>query len=116
MRVLLADDQAEIRSSLKLLLDQEPELRVVGEAAEIAGLLAQTQAIQPDLVLLDWELASLSVTDLIPILRAIRPGLRVIALSGRPEARASPLATGADGFVSKGDQPEQLLAALRGAS
>ena len=56
MRVLLADDQMKVRSALRLLLEQEPGLSVVGEAAEAKDLLAQVGTERPDLVLLDWEL------------------------------------------------------------
>ena len=112
MRVLLADDQSKVRSALRLLLDQEPELSVVGEATEADELLAQVGTACPDIVLLDWELPGLSRHDLLSTLRARCPHLKVIALSGRPEARQAALAAGADAFVSKGDPPEQLLAAV----
>lgn len=114
MRVLLADDQVEIRSGLRLLLDQEPEVEVAGEVSAIDGLLASTREARPDVILLDWELAGLRVAEHLPVLRSLRPGLRIVALSGRPESRRDALASGADAFVSKGDQPERLLAALRG--
>ena len=114
MRVLLADDRAEIRSGLRLLLDQEPDLEVAGEVAEIDGLLALTRETRPDVILLDWELAGLLIAQHLPLLRSFRPGLRIIALSERPESRQAALASGADAFVSKGDQPEHLLIALRG--
>ena len=114
MRVLLADDQAKVRSALRLLLEQQPELEVVGEAAEVGGLLAQVRAIRPDLVLLDWELPGLQTVSLLPALRDLCPHLRVVALSGRPEARQAALDAGVDAFVSKGDPPERLLAAVRG--
>jgi DNA-binding NarL/FixJ family response regulator len=128
MRILVADDQPKVRSALRLLLEQEPGLSVVGEAAETESLLAQAEATCPDLVLLDWELPSLQATDpstpptgseagsghrLLSALRALCPHLLVIALSGRPEARQAALAAGADAFVSKGDPPERLLTTLR---
>ncbi len=113
MRVLLADDQNKVRSALRLLLGQEPGLSVVGEAIGVEGLLAQMETACPDLVLLDWELPGLSTAELLPTLRALCPRLRVIALSGRPEARRAALAAGADAFVSKGDPPERLLTTLR---
>jgi DNA-binding NarL/FixJ family response regulator len=115
MRILLADDQPGVCSALRLLLEQEPGLRVVGEAAEAEELLAQMQAACPDLVLLDWELPGLDAASLPSALRLRYPQLRVIALSGRPEARQAALQAGADAFVSKGDPPERLLATLRGA-
>ena len=120
MRVLLADDQANVRSALRLLLAQEPDLDIAGEVTETEELLVQVEATCPDLVLLDWELpgthATARPTDagqrLILALRACCPGLKIIALSVYPEARQAALAAGVDSFVSKGDPPDQLLAAV----
>lgn len=114
MRVIVADDHAEVRSALKLVLEQEPEVVVVGEATDGKGLLAQAESIQPDLVLLDWELPGRSAVHLVRDLRRLNPLVRVIALSGRPEVSRAALAAGANAFVSKGDPPERLLAALEG--
>ncbi|MBC8422404.1 MAG: response regulator transcription factor [Chloroflexi bacterium] len=112
MRILLADAQTKVRSAMRLLLEQEPGLNVTGEAADARDLLAQVEATCPDLVLLGWELPGLQPTGLLPALRSLCPHLKVIALSGRPEARRAALAAGADAFVSKGNPPEQLLAAV----
>ena len=111
MHILLADDQAEVRSALRFLLEHEPGMSVVGEAAGAVALLAQVGAIQPDLVLLDWELHGSQITELMPALRSCCRSI-VIALSGRPEARQEALDAGVDAFVSKGEPPERLLATL----
>ncbi|MDA8443278.1 MAG: response regulator [Peptococcaceae bacterium] len=86
---------------------------MVGEAAEMSSLLLQAKESNHDVVLLDWELAHLRISDLLPVLKQLHPGLRVVALSGRPEAAKAALAAGADAFVSKGDQPERLVSTLR---
>ena len=112
MRVLLADDQKKVRSALRLLLEQQPDLEILGEAVDTTGLLDWVKAAHPDLVLLDWELPGLPAVALLPLLHFHQPGLRVVALSGRPEARLVALETGVDAFVSKGDPPEVLMAAL----
>jgi DNA-binding NarL/FixJ family response regulator len=112
MHILLADNQAEVRSALRFLLEQEPEMSVVGEAAAAEALLAQADAIQPDLVLLDWELPGSHATDLLAALRVRCCRTIVVALSGRPEAYQEALESGVDAFVSKGEPPERLLAAL----
>jgi DNA-binding NarL/FixJ family response regulator len=120
MRVLLADDQSQVRSALRLLLEQEPELSIVGEVATAGELLTQIEETCPDVVLLDWELPGLRTAEpsissgqsLLSALRTFCPHLLVIALSGRPEACQAALAAGADAFVSKGDPPERLLAAV----
>ncbi len=115
MCVLLADDQSKVRSALRLLLQQQSDIDVLGEAVDATGLLDWVRVTCPDLVLLDWELPGRQPSaDLLAALRTQCPHLVVIALSGRPEARAAALAAGADAFVSKGDPPEALLAAIDG--
>ena len=86
---------------------------VVGETTEADRLLACIKETRPDLVLLDWELPGLVANGLMNALRSLFPRLKVVVLSGRPEARRDALAAGADAFVSKGDPPDRLLAALR---
>jgi DNA-binding NarL/FixJ family response regulator len=112
IRILLADDEPALCSALHLLLEQEPGLTVVGEAAESSSTLRQVAALQPDLLLIDWELTGATGTALITMLRASAPGVRIIALSSRPEARLTALAAGADAFVSKGNPPDSLLSAI----
>jgi len=112
MRVLLADDQPRVRFALCVLLEQQPGLKVVGEASDAQDLLAQAQVTRPDLVLLAWELPGLAAAGSLPALRRICPNLFVITLSGRPAARRAALAAGADAFVVKGDAPDELLGIL----
>ncbi len=112
MRILLADDEAKVLSALRLLLEQQPDLAVAGEALNSANLLAQVAGGRPDLILLDWELPGMRPADLIYALHDLAPAVRVIALSGRPEARVAALRAGAAGFVSKGDPPDIVLAAV----
>jgi DNA-binding NarL/FixJ family response regulator len=119
MRVFLADDQAGLHSALRLLLEQEPGMELVGEATSADGLLSSVLAAHPNLLLLDWELPDLKAADrgrrLLAVLHTNLPYLHVVVLSGRPESNRSALAAGADSFVSKADPPEKLLTALRNA-
>ena len=112
MRVVIADDQVDVRSALRLLLEQEPGLRVVAEAGSAALCLAQAHRTQPDLILLDWELPGLPARELLSALRDMCEGVIIIALSGHPEARSAALAAGARAFISKGDPPDRVLAVL----
>jgi DNA-binding NarL/FixJ family response regulator len=112
MRILLADSQAKVRFALRVLLERQAGVEVVGEAASAEELLVCAAASCPDLVLLDWTVAGAVGVGLLRALRANCPGVEVIVLSGRPEARGAALAAGADGFVSKGNPPEHLLAAI----
>ena len=112
MRVLLADDQPNVRSALRLLLEQEAGLSVTAEAGNSRELLATMEGDCPDLLLLDWELPGVKGRELILGLREKCPELVIIALSSRPEARRAALDAGVVSFVSKGDTPERLLAAI----
>lgn len=112
MRVLLADDQPEIRSALRLLLEQADGTAVVGEVDKAHDLIAQLEAAQPDVLLLDWELPDLHPGEAFTAMRSCCPGLFVIALSSRPERSQQAFAAGVDAFVCKCDAPEVLLAAV----
>ncbi|MDM8519841.1 response regulator transcription factor [Anaerolineales bacterium HSG6] len=113
MRVLLADDRSQVRSALRFLLEQETNLQVVGEAINATGLLQQLQTSQPDLVLLDWELPGMPITNLLTALRQQTPQVQIVVLSSRLEARPAALAAGIEMFISKGNPPEQLLSILQ---
>lgn len=112
MRILLADAQPKVRFALCVLLGRRSGYEMVGEAADARELLARVEEVCPDVILLGWELPGLAGSDVLPALREMCPDAVVIALSGRLEARRAALADGADAFVSKGDPPDRLLAAI----
>lgn len=112
IEILIADDQAKVRSALRLMLEQQTDLQILGEAVDARGVLDWVRATCPDLLVLDWELRGQSKADLVCQVRDRCPNLRVIALSGQPEARKVALEAGADRFVSKSEPPEVLLAAI----
>ena len=114
MRVLVADDESNVRYALRALMEEWSEFEVVAEVVDAERLLAQAKTACPNLVLLDWELPGLAADGMLPALRELCPNLWVIVLSGRPEARRVALAAGADAFVSKVDPPERLLAVING--
>jgi len=118
MKVVIADSKPEIRSALRLLLTQEPDMCIADEAHDVVSLLDATRTHNPTLVLVDWELADprpagargASLTDEIA---ARAPHARVVVLSGRPETRAEALDAGAHAFVCKCNSPDHLIAVLR---
>ncbi len=115
MRILLAESRPRVRFALRALLEEQPGLRIVGEATHGQDLLVQVEATCPDLLLLSWELPGRPGVDLLLLLRQVCPQLCVIVLSGRQAARQAALAAGADAFVSKIAPPEGLLAAIGAA-
>jgi two-component system response regulator DesR len=98
---------------MRVLLDIAPQVRVIGEALNAKELLAVTEATKPDLVLLDWELPGILADTALADLRRSHPGLVVIALSARPEARRAALTAGSDAFVSKLEAPDHLLRVIQ---
>ena len=108
MYVVLADDQVDVRRALTFVLEHECDLQLASEACNADELLHWLSGICPDLVLLDWELPG-GGRELIRRMREIHRGVKIIALSVRPEARDEALSAGVQGFVSKGDPPERLL-------
>ncbi|MFL7872016.1 MAG: response regulator transcription factor [Anaerolineales bacterium] len=112
MKILLADDNPEVRSALRLLLEQEPIQAMVMEVTDTQSLLAQLSETCPTVVLLDWELPRLHNSDFLMKVRNCCPETRVIALSSKFEARQAARAAGVDAFISKAEPPEQILSTL----
>ena len=116
MRMLLADDQSWLRSAIKLLLGQEANIEIAGEAVDAVQLIEMNDALRPDIVLLDWELPGIrrsnAKQNLMTTLRTVNEQLLVIVLSGRPESSRAAMSAGANAFISKADTPEQFLTAL----
>jgi DNA-binding NarL/FixJ family response regulator len=125
MDILLADDQPQVRSALRLLLEQNNAIHVTGECSHLEELVETIRASHADLILLDWELPGLETGEhknapqayrleitSIDEIKSHQPDIKVIALSGRPEARQAAMDGRADAFVSKADPPETLQAVL----
>jgi DNA-binding NarL/FixJ family response regulator len=115
VRILLVDDHAIIRSGLKMLIESQSGLRIVGEASDRAGALAIASRERPDLVLLDLDLGSESGIDLIPYLRSAAPQARILVLTGLrdTEVHRNALRLGAMGIVQKEMAGEVLLKAIQ---
>jgi DNA-binding NarL/FixJ family response regulator len=117
IRVLLADDQALIRSGIRSLLDAEDDIEVVAEAADGEQAVALAAAHRPDIALVDIQMP---VLDGIEATRRIvadprLAGVRVVILTnfGLDEHIFRALRAGASGFLLKDTQPAELLQALR---
>ncbi|MGW4721343.1 response regulator [Streptomyces sp. NPDC004291] len=117
IRVLLADDQALLRSAFRILVDSEADMQVVGEAADGARAVELARAERPDVVLMDIRMPG---TDGLAATRAITAdpalsGVRIVMLTTFEvdEYVVQSLRAGASGFLGKGAEPEELLGAIR---
>jgi two-component system response regulator NreC len=114
-RVLLADDHAVLRSGLRLLIDNQPDLAVVGEAGDGPETLSQAKALQPDVILLDLNMPGMDGLTLLPRLRQEAPGSQVLILTMHDDVNylRQALQAGASGYVLKQAVDTELLMAIR---
>lgn len=114
IRVLLVDDHAVVRAGLRMLLESQPGLSVVGEACDRAGAVPLASREQPDIVLLDLDLGVESGLDLIPDLLAAASETRILILTGIRDAQVHRRAIrlGAMGLVEKETAGDELIKAI----
>ncbi|MEU8274510.1 BTAD domain-containing putative transcriptional regulator [Microbispora bryophytorum] len=117
LRVLIADDQALVRTGLKVILDSEPGLELVGEAENGEQAIALVQSARPDVVLMDIQMPRLDGLAAARRILAAEAPPRVIMMTtfGTDENLYAALRAGVSGFVLKSSAPEQLIAAVRAA-
>lgn len=116
MLVLLADRQSKVRFALRVLLEQQDGVKIVGEAGNVEDLLSLLESVCPDLLILSWGLPGMEMDALLKSVRAVCPQIYVVILSERHEREAwrVALAAGADAFASKANPPERLLSIVQG--
>lgn len=115
VRILLADDHAILRSGLRLLIETQSNLKVVGEAGDGVEVLEKTQSLQPDLILLDINMPEMDGLTAIPELRRRAPQSSIVILTMHEDASylRRALDAGASGYVLKKAVDQELLMAIR---
>jgi len=115
IRVLVADDHAMLRRAVRALLQGEPDIEVVGEAASGEEAVEAARALRPDVVLMDLTMpggdgleATRSITG-----DASRTRVLVLSMHGENEALLPALHAGASGFITKTEAPDELMRAIR---
>ena len=114
IRVLLIDDHVVMRRGLRMLIENQPGLSVVGEATNSAAAILSAAREQPDIILLDLDLGDESGLDILPQLRTIARGARVIVLTGirDPADHQQAVRLGATGMVLKEQAFDTLVKAI----
>lgn len=116
IRVLLVDDHALVRSGFRAILESEPDIAVVGEAANGEEAIAQTAALSPDVICMDVQMPGvdgLEATRQITSDRTGGAGVLVLTTFDRDDYLFAALEAGAAGFLLKNASPEKLVEAVR---
>ncbi len=115
IRVLIVDDHPIVRQGIKMLLDQEPDMLVCGEAESAAEALANIEKSKPDVAIVDLTLKESSGLDLIKDIKIRYPKLSVLVLSMRDETFYAErvLRAGALGYITKEEGTEKVVEGIR---
>ncbi len=114
-RVLIVDDHPIVRRGLAQLIEQEPDLKVCGEASDADAAVSAMAELDPDIALVDLMLKGVSGTELIKSLKSTHAGVPILVISMHDEAvyAERALRAGAHGYIMKEEATGQVLTALR---
>jgi DNA-binding NarL/FixJ family response regulator len=115
VRVLLADDQAMVRAGFAMILDAQPDIEVVGEAADGASALEQAARLEPDVIVMDIQMPNLDGVSATRVLQSQPepPRVLVVTTFDVDQYVYEALRAGASGFLLKNSPPEDLVRAVR---
>lgn len=115
IRILLADDHAVVREGLRALLEQQPDMRIVGEAGDGPTALRMVLGETPDVVVLDMKMPGASAVETIEAIKQQRPRTQVLVFTSYAEDSQvrDALTAGATGYLLKDALAEDLVRAVR---
>ena len=118
IRLLLVDDHAVVRTGLRMLLENEEDIEIVGEAGTGQAALQMVERLQPDMVLMDIGLPDMTGIEVTRQVKQQWPQVAIVALTIHEDEEYffQMLQAGANGYVPKRAAPEELLTALRTAA
>lgn len=118
IRILIADDHAVLRAGLRMLINAQPDMEVVGEAGEGREAIKKVRLLRPDVVLLDLSMPGLGGLPALPILKARVPEAKVLILTMYDDESylRQVLESGGSGYVVKKAADVELLTAVRAIS
>ncbi len=117
-RLLLVDDHAVVRSGLRMLLENERDVEIIGEASSAQEAIAAAMRLKPNVILMDIGLPDLSGIDATREIKKHMPDVSIVALTIHEDEEYffKMLEAGATGYVPKRAAPDELLTAIRAAA
>ena len=118
VQILIVDDHSVVRRGLRMFLEDDPELEIVGEARDGAEAVAQARALKPDVVLMDLLMPGMDGITATGIIRGELPDTEVIALTSVLEDAAvvGAVKAGAIGYLLKDTRSDELCRAIKAAA
>ncbi|HZM60701.1 MAG TPA: response regulator transcription factor [Vicinamibacterales bacterium] len=118
LRVLLADDHVVVREGLKRLIDEQPDILVVGEAGDGAATIQKVQELKPDVVVMDISMPGMNGLVATKKLKELHPDIVIVTLTRHADDAylQELLRAGASGYVLKQSAPSELIQAIRAAA
>lgn len=115
LRILLAEDHKTVREGIKLLVNAQPDMEVIGEADDGEAAIAAVQNLQPDLIIMDISMPHVNGLKATQRLRALKSDVKILTLSRHTDDGylQQLLAAGANGYVLKQSAPNHLVTAIR---
>jgi NarL family two-component system response regulator LiaR len=115
IRILIADDHAVVREGLRALIDVEPGMALIGEAADGIEAVQKARSLQPDVILLDLVMPRMGGIEAIGEIKRENPGARILVVTSFAEdEKVFPaIKAGALGYLLKDSSPQELLQAIR---
>jgi DNA-binding NarL/FixJ family response regulator len=118
LRVLLADDHVTVRHGLKLLIDGQPDMKVVSEASDGVTAVQRALEVKPDVIVMDISMPKMNGLVATRTLKEQRPDIAIVTLTrhGDDAYLQELLRAGVSGYVLKQSAPAELLQAIRVAA
>ena len=116
--ILLIDDHPLLRQGIRQLIDMEPDMQVAGEASNARDGIEKAVELEPDLILLDLNMPEMDGIEALTVLRARGVASRIVifTVSDHEDDVVSALRAGADGYLLKDMEPEDMIAQLQQAA
>ena len=114
IRIVIIDDHVMVRAGLRMLIEQDPALHVVGDASDLSSAVSLAARTQPDVILLDLDMAGQNGLDILPDLQAVAAQSQVLVLTGirDPAAHREAIRRGALGVLNKEHAADILIKAI----